>query len=533
MSHGAARCYSAKVKDELKKIIIEEGEDMGSQLPIVIARGMTGEFRGFDPKKRNEYIYEVVAGQHIVTAKKEINKETVVGKDTCMCAVYMGVTEKEKMDLALHNATLQAVPYNVLDVDEKKHRVLKHLVRMGSEVVKAFLDVARTMENDDRGSVEKKLHHLRGLLGNHNLTTTDFLDNLQFVKDGVCGFAELRQKLELAVRMKTLRTSFASIANEDEDVIVRAYSECVSNDALRPFLKMKQAESSKEWNNYVQVCLECHGTKLIQTSEKMELKSIPETPMEVKEGSIHRPFCAAILSIQVIHVNRCLLGILNHQGRNGGEKGIPIAFVTDSLCEAAKTELALQEHNLKTQSAVLSKARSKGPLFVQAHRYCVIGSSSEVPLSTSIVSLKELLDSFGKPNQWILSNVEHLKDLDVSKSMKILSPVDLDVTLEEEMEKCTSNVQEDPLKNPEQGEHNSSGNDNFELETESPVGDKIFEEYLKNEDTNIFGHEYIDLWTSSLLSFPGINMETIEHTVVADECGPGRTYSDRDLSSDD
>ena len=28
----------------------------------------------------------------------------------------MGVTEEEKMALALHNATLQAVPYNALDV---------------------------------------------------------------------------------------------------------------------------------------------------------------------------------------------------------------------------------------------------------------------------------------------------------------------------------------------------------------------------------------------------------------------------------
>ena len=57
-----------------------------------------------------------MVGQHIIAGKKEIYEEAAVGKDTCMCAVYMGVTEEEKMDLALHNATLHAIPFNVLDV---------------------------------------------------------------------------------------------------------------------------------------------------------------------------------------------------------------------------------------------------------------------------------------------------------------------------------------------------------------------------------------------------------------------------------
>ncbi|CAG0903709.1 unnamed protein product, partial [Darwinula stevensoni] len=65
------------------------------------------------------YFYEVVAGQHIIAAKKEIYEETAMEKDRCMCAVYMGVTEEEKMDLALHNATLEAIPFNVLDVLQK------------------------------------------------------------------------------------------------------------------------------------------------------------------------------------------------------------------------------------------------------------------------------------------------------------------------------------------------------------------------------------------------------------------------------
>jgi hypothetical protein len=64
--------------------------------------------------------------------------------------------------------------------------------------------------------------------------------------------------------------------------------------------------------------------------------------------------------LKVVDVDRCLLGLRNHQGRCRGEKKIPIAYVTDSLCEAARIEQALHQHNLKTQSAVLRKAESKG-----------------------------------------------------------------------------------------------------------------------------------------------------------------------------
>lgn len=48
-------------------------------------------------------------------ARKELC-EGKNGKDTCLCAVYMGVDEMEKKILALHNAKLQGVPYDVLDV---------------------------------------------------------------------------------------------------------------------------------------------------------------------------------------------------------------------------------------------------------------------------------------------------------------------------------------------------------------------------------------------------------------------------------
>jgi hypothetical protein len=49
-------------------------------------------------------------------ARKELHEEAENGKDSCVCAIYMGVDEVEKRILALHNAKLEGVPYDVLDV---------------------------------------------------------------------------------------------------------------------------------------------------------------------------------------------------------------------------------------------------------------------------------------------------------------------------------------------------------------------------------------------------------------------------------
>ncbi|CAG0903221.1 unnamed protein product [Darwinula stevensoni] len=76
---------------------------------------------------------------HIVQARKELLEETPTRKDTCTCAIYVGVTEAEKRMLPLCNAELQAVPYNVLDVDRKKRQVINNLLHMGPPVVKEFL----------------------------------------------------------------------------------------------------------------------------------------------------------------------------------------------------------------------------------------------------------------------------------------------------------------------------------------------------------------------------------------------------------
>ena len=146
-----------------------------------------------------------------------------------------------------------------------------------------------------------------------------------------------------------------------------------------------------------------------------------------------------------------------------------------------------------------------GPLFVQAHRHCVIASSSEIPLSTSIINMKDLLESLRKPNQWILSNVKDLSKCgllqvtksgtyyavmnklmidmrwlvaaifislyfsevsDLPESLRVLSLVDLDVILVGEGEKRTNEAREDSPEIFEQGKCNSNEHEHFEFETE-------------------------------------------------------------------
>ncbi|CAG0895735.1 unnamed protein product, partial [Darwinula stevensoni] len=105
--------FSQDIKAILKRKL-SSGEDMGGQVPIVIA---SHDFQGtFIPANRHAYHYEVVAGQHVLIARKELHEEAEHGKDSCVCAIYMGVDEVEKRILALHNAKLEGVPYDVLDV---------------------------------------------------------------------------------------------------------------------------------------------------------------------------------------------------------------------------------------------------------------------------------------------------------------------------------------------------------------------------------------------------------------------------------
>jgi hypothetical protein len=51
-----------------------------------------------------------------------------------------------------------------------------------------------------------------------------------------------------------------------------------------------------------------------------------------------------------------------------------------------------------------------GELFKHQHTYVVIGARHRIALPTSVLTRKEFLESFQKPNCWLLSNIRDLSE---------------------------------------------------------------------------------------------------------------------------
>ncbi|CAG0885393.1 unnamed protein product [Darwinula stevensoni] len=412
-SHSAARTFSTESKNLLKEKLIAEGEDRGSQLPIVVASSPNADI--FNVSYIHAYKYEVIAGQHIVQARKEIRQEKGKGKDTCTCAIYWGLTETGKRTLALQNAKLQGVPYDALDVlekyeelrenmeneteiqaaygdilkDKKKHQVLKNIFHMGSEAVKEFLTIARELERKKPGSVDKRLYHLRHL-GNPYITTNDFMENLRILKQER-DIKKFGDKLSELIQKKTLIRSFARIAGVEEEEVFQRFSQQVTDESLKPFMSIKKKhETADEWKSYVELCIS--GEAIQRDAGDVE---------------------------------KYLLGLHAHQGRCEAEKNIPTAFCVDDIKHAAEIRDSLRRQELKTDVAILHKTECEGELFKHQHTYVVIGARHRIALPTSVLTRKEFLESFQKPNCWLLSNIRDLRKGELPPQMKLVTLVDL------------------------------------------------------------------------------------------------------------
>ncbi|CAG0895887.1 unnamed protein product [Darwinula stevensoni] len=156
-------CYRGhspqRKKNLLKEKLTAEGEDKGCQLPIVVASSPSSN--SFNVGYLHAYKYEVIAGQHIVQARKEIAQETGKGKDTCTCAIYWGLTEEGKRMLALHNAKLQGVPYDALDVLEK-YEELRETMENESEIHASYDEI---LKGEHREGELFKHHHSYAVIG--------------------------------------------------------------------------------------------------------------------------------------------------------------------------------------------------------------------------------------------------------------------------------------------------------------------------------------------------------------------------------
>ncbi|CAG0896454.1 unnamed protein product [Darwinula stevensoni] len=379
LSASAARSFSTEEKNLLKEKLTAEGEDKGCQLPIVVASSPSSN--SFNVGYLHAYKYEVIAGRHIVQARKEIGQETGNGKDTCTCAIYWGLTEEGKRMLALQNAKLQGIPYDALDVLEK------------------YEELRETMEN------EFEIHAAYG----------------EILK----GTRIESQKEEI---------SLCRIAGMEEEEVLHRFSQQVTSESLKSFMGMRKPEEADEWTSFVKLCISRQAIQrekdYPETGE--EVKTILGNPLEIPKGTFIYPLHAAVFSINDPgDVEKCLLGLHAHQGRCKAEKKIRTAFCAGDIMHAAEVRESLRRHDLKTDVAILQGEHREGELFKHHHSYVVIGARHRIDLPSSVLTRKEFLQSFHKPNCWLLSNIRGLRKEELPLHLKLVTLVDLKLESEE------------------------------------------------------------------------------------------------------
>ncbi|CAG0894398.1 unnamed protein product, partial [Darwinula stevensoni] len=231
-------------------------------------------------------------------------------------------------------------------------------------------------------------------------------------------------KLSELIQKKTLIRSFARIAGVEEEEVFQRFSQQVTDESLKPFMSIKKKhETADEWKSYVELCI---SGEAIQRVEKfpetgLDVHTILGNHMEIPKGAFIHPLHAADAG----DVEKYLLGLHAHQGRCEAEKNIPTAFCVDDIKHAAEIRDSLRRQELKTDVAILHKTECEGELFKHQHTYVVIGARHRIALPTSVLTRKEFLESFQKPNCWLLSNIRDLRKGELPPQMKLVTLVDL------------------------------------------------------------------------------------------------------------
>ncbi|CAG0886092.1 unnamed protein product [Darwinula stevensoni] len=207
-------------------------------------------------------------------------------------------------------------------------------------------------------------------------------------------------------------TKLAGVS-EDE---LETYSSHLTEQALEPYLKMKNAEKNLEWKSYVQRCTNGEINETMRKAPDYEVKMILGNVFRLPEGVFKEPFCAAAFSIKSFdEAKECMLGLQEHQTLHKAPREIPIAFITEEIEVAAAI-----------QGAFVGPQSRTGSLFTQRHSYAVICSGSRIQgLASSILTIRDVLTSLKAKDGWMLSNVR-LRSWELPSASKIVSLVNLE-----------------------------------------------------------------------------------------------------------
>lgn len=87
--------------------------------------------------------------------------------------------------------------------------------------------------------------------------------------------------------------------SEDE---LETYSSHLTEQALEPYLKMKNAEKNLDWRSYVERCTNDETSETMWKAPDCEVKMILGNVFRLPEGVFKEPFSAAAFSIRVTSV---------------------------------------------------------------------------------------------------------------------------------------------------------------------------------------------------------------------------------------
>ncbi|CAG0895319.1 unnamed protein product [Darwinula stevensoni] len=232
--------------------------------------------------------------------------------------------------------------------------------------------------------------------------------------------------LEKISLIRRLTASFMKLAGVSKDEL-ETYSSHLTEQALQPYLKRKNAEKNLEWKSYVQRCTNGEINETMRKTPDYEVKMILGNVFGLPEGVFKEHFCAAAFSIKSFdEAKESVLELQEDQTLLKAPREIPIAFITEEIEVAAAIQGALVGPQSRTGVVIINAAPRKGSPFTQRHSYAVICSGSRIQgLASSILSLRDVLTSLKAKDGWMLSNVR-LRSWELLSAAKIVSLVNLE-----------------------------------------------------------------------------------------------------------
>ncbi|CAG0904576.1 unnamed protein product, partial [Darwinula stevensoni] len=160
------------------------------------------------------------------------------------------------------------------------------------------------------------------------------------------GLSEDKKKLQVMKNLLQLGSEavkeFLSVAEKlDEGLLESARMKLnvthVSEEALAPFMTIKNLEQDEEWRCYFEICLHGEASPRTQTSGNIRIRTVLGNPTELPQGFFTQPFCSAIFSVKNA-VEAKLSARLARPSGQMQERQIPTALITEGIREAAESQ---------------------------------------------------------------------------------------------------------------------------------------------------------------------------------------------------